>query len=52
MSFFEIHDPVFRTYVIPNAPVKQLAGGFDWAEGPVWFRTFRMTASCAGRKKG
>lgn len=37
MSFFEIHDPVFRTYVIPNAPVKQLAGGFDWAEGPVWF---------------
>ncbi len=37
MSFFEIFDPAFRAYVIPNAPVKQLATGFDWAEGPVWF---------------
>lgn len=37
MSFFEIHDPVFSTYVLGNAPVKQLATGFDWVEGPVWF---------------
>lgn len=37
MSFFEVHDPVFSTYVLGNAPVKQLASGFDWAEGPVWF---------------
>jgi gluconolactonase len=37
MSFFEIHDPRFRPFVIPNAPVKRLATGFDWAEGPVWF---------------
>ncbi|MCU0903885.1 MAG: SMP-30/gluconolactonase/LRE family protein [Tabrizicola sp.] len=37
MSFFEIHDPVFATYVLHNAPVKRLATGFDWAEGPVWF---------------
>ena len=37
MSFFEIVDPAFRSYVIFNAPVKQLASGFDWVEGPVWF---------------
>jgi gluconolactonase len=37
MSFFEIIDPVFAQYVLGNAPVKQLATGFDWVEGPVWF---------------
>ena len=37
MSFFEIIDPVFGQYVMGNAPVKQLATGFDWVEGPVWF---------------
>ena len=37
MSFFEIHDPLFGSYVMGNAPVKRLATGFDWAEGPVWF---------------
>lgn len=37
MSFFEAIDPVFSTYVLGNAPVKQLAAGFDWVEGPVWF---------------
>ena len=37
MSFFEVHDPAFASYVIGNAPVKKLATGFDWAEGPVWF---------------
>ncbi len=37
MSFFEIVDPVFAQYVMGNAPVKQLATGFDWVEGPVWF---------------
>ena len=37
MSFFESHDPVFGRYVLGNAPVKQLATGFDWVEGPVWF---------------
>ena len=36
MSFFEAVDPVFDTYVLGNAPVKQLATGFDWVEGPVW----------------
>lgn len=37
MSFFESFSPVFDTYVLGNAPVKQLATGFDWVEGPVWF---------------
>ena len=37
MPFFEAVDPVFNTYVLGNAPVKQLATGFDWVEGPVWF---------------
>jgi gluconolactonase len=37
MSFFEAHDPVFATFVMGNAPVKRIATGFDWTEGPVWF---------------
>ena len=37
MSFFEVIDPAFRAYVLGNAPVKRLATGFDWVEGPVWF---------------
>lgn len=37
MSFFEIIDPAFGKFVMGNAPVKQLATGFDWVEGPVWF---------------
>jgi gluconolactonase len=37
MQDFEIVDPVFGRYVLGNAPVKKLATGFDWVEGPVWF---------------
>ncbi len=37
MAFFDVLDPVFATYVLGNAPVKRLATGFDWVEGPVWF---------------
>jgi len=37
MSFFQSFDPRFGAYVMGNAPVKQLATGFDWVEGPVWF---------------
>ena len=37
MSFFEVFDPAFGRFVLGNAPVKQLATGFDWVEGPVWF---------------
>lgn len=36
MSFFEVHDPAFGTFVMGNAPLKRLATGFDWVEGPVW----------------
>lgn len=36
MSFFEIHDPAFASFVMGNAPLKRLATGFDWVEGPVW----------------
>lgn len=37
MTFFDAIDTVFRTFVLGNAPVKQIATGFDWVEGPVWF---------------
>lgn len=37
MTFYRAEDPVFESYVLHNAPVKQLATGFDWTEGPVWF---------------
>lgn len=37
MAFFEIIDPAFGRYVLGNAPVKRIATGFDWVEGPVWF---------------
>ena len=37
MSFYEATDPAFNAFVLGNAPVKQLATGYDWVEGPVWF---------------
>lgn len=37
MNSFEVIDPRFGRFIMGNAPVKQLATGFDWAEGPVWF---------------
>ncbi|MDO1583320.1 SMP-30/gluconolactonase/LRE family protein [Rhizobium oryzicola] len=37
MSFFEAIDPKFNRFVLGNAPVKEIATGFDWVEGPVWF---------------
>lgn len=37
MTSFEILDPAFGTYILGNAPIKKLATGFDWVEGPVWF---------------
>lgn len=37
MSFFEALDPQFSKFVLGNAPVKEIASGFDWVEGPVWF---------------
>lgn len=37
MTFFESYDASFSRFVMGNAPLKKLAGGFDWVEGPVWF---------------
>jgi gluconolactonase len=37
MDGFEIRDPRFARYVLPNAPLQKLADGFGWLEGPVWF---------------
>ncbi|PDT81289.1 SMP-30/gluconolactonase/LRE family protein [Sinorhizobium sp. BJ1] len=37
MSFFEVVDARFKSFVMGNAPLKQIATGFDWVEGPVWF---------------
>jgi gluconolactonase len=36
-DIFEIADPRFRSFVLPNAPLEKLADGFGWLEGPVWF---------------
>ncbi|TPG58651.1 SMP-30/gluconolactonase/LRE family protein [Roseomonas nepalensis] len=37
MDGFEVHDPRFLGYVLPNAPLVKLGEGFAWLEGPVWF---------------
>jgi gluconolactonase len=37
MGDFEVHDPRFGGYFMGNAALERLAGGFRWAEGPVWF---------------
>lgn len=37
MAFFEVLDNSFGSFVLGNAPLKQIATGFDWVEGPVWF---------------
>ncbi len=37
MDGFEIIDPRFKSFVLPNAPLEKLADGFRWTEGPVWF---------------
>lgn len=37
MHGFEIYDPAFRRYVLPNAPLHILGEGYRWLEGPVWF---------------
>ena len=41
MDGFEIIDPRFRRFVLPNAPLERLADGFRWLEGPVWFADMR-----------
>ncbi|MCQ8240728.1 SMP-30/gluconolactonase/LRE family protein [Rhizosaccharibacter radicis] len=41
MTGFEILDPRFERFVLFHAPLEKLAGGFRWAEGPVWFADHR-----------
>jgi gluconolactonase len=36
MKGIEVHDPRFAHYVLGNAPLEELAGGFRWIEGLVW----------------
>ncbi|MHB8254892.1 MAG: SMP-30/gluconolactonase/LRE family protein [Acidiferrobacter sp.] len=37
METFEIIDPIFQSFVLPNALLETIAKGFRWLEGPVWF---------------
>jgi gluconolactonase len=37
MDGFEVCQPRFNSFVLPNAPLETLAEGFRWCEGPVWF---------------
>ncbi len=37
MDGFEIVDPRFKSFVLPNAPLVKLGEGFAWLEGPAWF---------------
>jgi gluconolactonase len=36
MADVEIIHPRFKTYVLSNASLEELASGFRWTEGPVW----------------
>ena len=36
MDGFDIRDPRFAQYILGNAPLEELGGGFRWIEGPVW----------------
>ncbi len=36
MDGFDIIDPRFRAFVLPNAPLVKLGEGYGWLEGPVW----------------
>ena len=36
MDGFEVRDERFASYLLSNAPLEELGGGFRWIEGPVW----------------
>lgn len=36
-SCYRLDDPRFRALIQPNARLHQIATGFEWTEGPVWF---------------
>lgn len=37
MTIYDIRDPRFGRYLLPNATLDQIATGCRWTEGPVWF---------------
>lgn len=37
LPYYELKDPRFRSLIQPQAHLEQVATGFRWAEGPVWF---------------
>ncbi|HJU19537.1 MAG TPA: SMP-30/gluconolactonase/LRE family protein [Stellaceae bacterium] len=37
MEGFAIEDRQFARYVLANAPLEELASGFRWVEGPMWW---------------
>jgi gluconolactonase len=37
MAGFEIIDPRFKAFILPNAPLEKLGEGYRWLEGPTWF---------------
>jgi len=42
MSHYDQRDPRFRALIHPNAQLRQLGTGLEWAEGPVWFPAAQM----------
>ena len=42
MSDYQVIEPVFKTYVLGNAPLEMLADGFRWVEVPVWLGDMDM----------
>ncbi|MTH76149.1 SMP-30/gluconolactonase/LRE family protein [Paracoccus aestuariivivens] len=42
MSIYDQRDPRFRSLIHPNAQLRQIGSGFEWAEGPVWFPAAQM----------
>lgn len=42
MSFFESFSAPFNRYVLDNAPLRQIATGFSWTEGPVRYGDANM----------
>src|SRR5512132_386481 len=36
VGMIERLDPALDALIAPDAPIEQLASGFEWSEGPVW----------------
>ncbi|MFH5773806.1 SMP-30/gluconolactonase/LRE family protein [Paracoccus sp. NGMCC 1.201697] len=42
MRHYDQRDPRFRALIHPNAQLRQIGSGFEWAEGPAWFPAAQM----------